>query len=291
MKKINELKIVFFGTGPLAESALTTLIESGISISYLITKPDRPVGRKQEIESPHIKHIAESFGIPTLQPESIKKEIPAELLVEEFDLFIVASYGNLIPDAVLDIPIFGTLNIHPSLLPLYRGPTPIETALKNGDKTFGISIMFLDDKVDHGPILAQKVLYAFDEIQEGVSEDFERLAGVYGASMLVDGLLEDFVGGAISVAPQDHALATFTKKFTKEDGLVSLSDSPEHMMNVYRACTPWPGCYFIHTHHDTQIRVKINEMKYIEQVPTITIVTPEGKKQMSWKSFQNGYMK
>lgn len=291
MKKINELKIVFFGTGPLAESALTTLIESGVPIAYVITKRDKPVGRKQEIESPHIKHIAESFGIPVLQPTSIKKEIPVELLVEDFDLFIVASYGNIIPDAVLDIPVFGTLNIHPSLLPLYRGPTPIESALKNGDSALGISIMFLDDKVDHGPILAQKVLYVFDEMKEAISEDFERLSGVYGASMLVDGLLEDFTSGAISIVEQDHERATFTKKFTKEDGLVSLSDSPEHIMNVYRACTPWPGCYFVHTHRDAQIRVKINEMKYIDQVPTITIVTPEGKKHMSWESFKNGYMK
>jgi methionyl-tRNA formyltransferase len=291
MKQNSELKIVFFGTGPLAESALTTFLDSGLPIQYVVTKPDSKVGRKQILTSPHIKNIAESFGIPVLQPASLKINTPAELTAEEFDVFIVASYGNIIPEAILDIPAFGTLNIHPSLLPLYRGPTPIETALYNQDKVLGVSIMFLDNEIDHGPILKQEIYYSFEEMKDATTTDFERLAGVYGASLLLDGLLNDYVTGAISVVEQDHSKATFTKKFNKETGLVRLQDDIEHIHAVYRACTPWPGCYFIHRHEEKDIRVKISEMKYSEGIPVITKVIPESKKEMSYESFKNGFIK
>jgi methionyl-tRNA formyltransferase len=289
MKKISDLKIVFFGTGPLAESALTTLVQGGIPISLLVTKADSLVGRKQLLTSPHIVSIASSLGIAVIQPKSLRRDVPIELLEGDFDLAIVASYGNILPEAILDIPLYGTLNIHPSLLPLYRGPTPIESALRNGDPTLGISIMFLDMEVDHGPILAQKVYYDFDEVESGVSTDFEYMAGAYGAAMLVDGLLQDFVSGAVSVTEQDHSRATFTRKFTKEDGQITLDEDIHHIWNVYRACTPWPGCYFMHTHNDRELRIKISEMQYVEGAPAITKVVPEGKNEMSWESFQNGY--
>jgi methionyl-tRNA formyltransferase len=289
MKKISDLTIVFFGTGPLAESALTTLVEGGIPISLLVTKADSPVGRKQVLTSPHIVSIAASLGIPVIQPKSLRRDIPLELLEGTIDLAIVASYGNILPEPVLDIPLYGTLNIHPSLLPLYRGPTPIESALLRGDGALGISIMFLDMEVDHGPLLAQKVYYDFAEVESGVSTDFEYMAGAYGAAMLVDGLLEDFISGAVSVTEQDHSRATFTRKFIKEDGLVNLNDDMTHIWNVYRACTPWPGCYFIHIHNGKELRIKISEMQYTGGTPTITKVIPEGKNEMSYQSFQNGY--
>jgi methionyl-tRNA formyltransferase len=292
MKKIHDLKIAFFGTGPLAESALITLTALGIKPLLLVTKKDMPVGRSQEITPPLIKKIAEELGITVTQPASLKNlEENSPLLTEDFDLFIVASYGNIIPGKILDIPLFGTLNIHPSYLPQYRGPTPLETALIEGDKDMGITIMVLDELVDHGPILTQKHFDYFSLMKDATILDFEKLAGTVGAEMLASSL-EAFITGGISVVEQNHENATFTKKLDKETGLVNLEkDSLEKVYHLWRACTPWPSVYFFFEHKDKKIRVKITEMKNDEEGIRISKVIPEGKKEMSYESFLNGYKK
>jgi methionyl-tRNA formyltransferase len=291
MKEINQLKVVLYGTGPLAESLLVTLVEGGLTPKLLVTKPDSKVGRSQKLQSPTIKHLADVYHIPVIQPVTLKGKVSEELQNNDFDIGIVASYGMILPDNVLAIPDLGTLNVHPSLLPLYRGPTPIESALIAGEDNLGISIMFLDDQIDHGPILLQNSYPDFSEITDGTSEVFEKLAGVRGGVMLLSEVLSPFYHGALVAKEQDHSRATFTKKLSKENGLVSLTDSTDKIYNVWRACTPWPGCYFMHSHNGKDLRIKITEMQKSEDLISITKVVPEGKKEMDFESFKNGYLK
>jgi methionyl-tRNA formyltransferase len=290
MKSINELNIVMYGTGALAEQALLTMQQANIVPKILITKPDAAVGRSRAKTPPNIAIIAKSFGIHVLQPNKLQD---ISHILEEFDLDIgiVASYGKILPQDVLDIPIYGTLNIHPSLLPKYRGPTPIETALTSGDNEFGVSIMFLDSQVDHGPVLYQKEFDDFEKLPDATLDTFEKLAGIYGASMLVTSVLEPFIHGAITAKEQDHENATYTRKFSKEDGKVDIeNDSLDKILQVYRATTSWPGCYFLHMHKGSYIRVKISKMTKEGEDITITHVVPEGRKEMSWESFKNGFV-
>lgn len=290
MKKINTLRIAFFGTGPLAEEALVASIEKGLVPALVVTKEDAPIGRHQSITPPSIKIIATAYGIPVFQKKQGDLWENSPLYDETpFDLFIVASYGVIIREQELDLPLYGVLNIHPSLLPQYRGPTPIETALYNNDKTMGITIMALDTEVDHGPIVVQRSYDILSEYKEETALFFEAKAGALGMELLYE-ILPSFISGAISVEEQNHKEATYTKKFTKEMGLVDIvKDSRERIMAVYRSCTPWPGCYFMFMHNGRALRIKITEMAYIEGVPTIMKVIPEGKKEMSFAAFKNGY--
>ena len=147
----------FFGTGALAESVLSALVQAGYLPSLVITKPDSLQGRHMQLTAPHIKTWATMKGIEVFQPETLKDlALDSPLHTQKFDVFIVASYGKIIPDAILSIPTHGALNVHPSLLPKYRGPSPIESVLLDGDMTTGVSIMKLDEQMDHGPILAKE---------------------------------------------------------------------------------------------------------------------------------------
>jgi methionyl-tRNA formyltransferase len=151
--------------------------------------------------------------------------------------------------------------------------------------------MFLDDQIDHGPILLQNSYPDFAELPDATSEIFEKLAGVRGGVMLLSEVLLPFTRGTLTAEEQDHTKATFTKKFTKETGLVSLDDDIKKIHSVFRACSPWPGCYFIHNHKGKELRVKITEMATEEGNTLIKKVVPEGKSEMDFESFKNGYIK
>ena len=296
MLEKKDIKICFFGTGPLAESALMTLIDGGCTPKLLITKPDSKQGKSKDLLPPNIVHIAKLYNINIFQPSSLKKISEEEfnnLVESDFDISIVASYGNIIPVKILDIPAFGTINIHPSLLPKYRGPTPIESALLNNEEVLGISIMFLDEQVDHGPLLIQKEFSDFKEFPDYTVEQFERLAGDKGAQILLEEVLMELMIGGIQALEQDESEATYTRKLTKEDGLVDLEiDSIEKTFSIYRACTPWPSCYFMCLHNDKKLRVKISKMS-VGNDGTIDIekVIPEGKREMDYQSFKRSYIK
>lgn len=292
MKK--NISFAFFGTGALAESVLASLVRNGYTPSLIITKPDSLQGRHLQLTPPHIKVWAEMKGIPVSQPQKLDNTFYQELRIKNFDLFIVGSYGKIIPDNIVNMPKYGTLNIHPSLLPKYRGPSPIESALLNGETMLGVSIMKLDAEMDHGPILVQT---AFPIDAEATSGTLEVTCGQFGGDLLVQ-VLEPYINGTLIPKEQDHSKATFCKKMTKEIGEIKITDEAKDVRIAFRALSPWPGLYFFIEHKGKQIRVKITDVDMFIPVANgdttkdvVTSVIPEGKKEMSWESFENGYLK
>lgn len=288
-----EITYVFFGTGALAESVLAALVNEGYMPTLLVTKPDSQQGRHMQLTAPHIKTWAQMKGIEVFQPESLKAlSTDSPLHCKKFDLYIVASYGKIIPDAILNLPTHGTLNVHPSLLPKYRGPSPIETSLLDGDMTTGVTIIKLDSEMDHGPILAQTSLTISPYANAGT---LEVTCGQIGGELLVS-LLPHYIDGVLILKEQEHDKATICKKITKELGVVQLDDDIDIVRRKFRALTPWPTLYFFINHHGIQMRVKINDIELVEEKESrkaedyILVVTPEGKKQMDWESFRRGYM-
>lgn len=283
----------FFGTGALAESVLAELYRNGYIPALIVTKPDAPQGRHMILTEPHIKTWAKLKGIEVFQPESLKT-LPdsSPLHTHSFDFFVVASYGKIIPDDILSLPAHGVLNVHPSLLPKYRGPSPLESVLLNGDPKTGVSIMKLDSEMDHGPILAQN---EFTISPESTAGTLEVTCGQVGGEMLVQ-CLPHYLEGTLIPKEQNHGEATICKKITKELGLITLSDDIREVRRKYRALTPWPGIYFFTKHGDKDIRVKINGLDLVNDKETTNVteyilsVTPEGKKQMDFESFKRGYL-
>ncbi|MCF7843659.1 methionyl-tRNA formyltransferase [Candidatus Gracilibacteria bacterium] len=288
------ISFAFFGTGPLAESVLASLVRGGYIPKLIVTKPDSPSGRHMQLTSPHIKVWGEMKGINVFQPESLKDILSGSPLHGDFDIFIIASYGKLIPDSILSIPKHGTLNVHPSLLPLYRGPSPIESVLLDGYITTGVTIIKLDNEMDHGPILVQN---AFDIDPEITAGKMEVLCGQIGGDLLVQ-VLPSYIDGTLKLKEQDHSKATFCKKITKDMGEVTLVTSAIVVRRKFRSLSPWPGIFFFTKHHDKQIRVKIADVDLVTPIEitemageVIKSVIPEGKSEMDWESFKRGYMK
>jgi methionyl-tRNA formyltransferase len=283
----------FFGTGALAESVLAELYRNGYIPALVVTKPDAPQGRHMVLTEPYIKTWAKIKGVDVFQPESLKA-LPTDssLHTRSFDFFVVASYGKIIPDDILNLPTHGVLNVHPSLLPKYRGPSPLESVLLSGDMTTGVSIMKLDSEMDHGPILIQN---AFTISPEATAGTLEVMCGQIGGEMLVQ-CLPHYLDGTLVPKEQNHEEATICKKITKELGLVTLADDIREVRRKYRALTPWPGIYFFISHGGKDIRVKINALDLVNDKETTVVtdyilsVTPEGKKQMDFESFRRGYL-
>jgi methionyl-tRNA formyltransferase len=288
-----KISYAFFGTGALAESVLASLYKAGFVPSLVVTKPDSLQGRHMQLTEPYIKTWAKLKDIEVFQPESLK-ELPTDspLHVKQFDVFIVASYGKIIPEAILNLAKHGALNVHPSLLPLYRGPSPIESALLSGDMTTGVTIIKLDAEMDHGPILVQSAFTISPYANAGT---LEVSAGQLGGEQLVS-VLPHYLDGTLVPKEQDHSKATICKKVTKDLGLIHLDDDIDIVRRKFRALTPWPALYFFITHDGKDMRVKINDIELVEEKESryaqdyILTVTPEGKKQMDFESFKRGYM-
>ncbi len=288
------LSYAFFGTGALAESVLASLVRDGYIPKVIITKPDTMQGRHMHLTAPHIKTWGEMKGIQVFQPESLK-DIPSNspLHSENFDLFIVASYGKIIPESILTLPKKGTLNVHPSLLPLYRGPSPIESVLLDGHITTGVTIIKLDNEMDHGPVLTQTAFVIPEDITSG---KLEVLCGQTGGELLVQ-VLPSYLDGNLIPKEQDHNKATICKKITKDLGEITLETSALETRKKFKALTPWPSLYFFYNHANKNIRVKITSIditthltEALHAKDIILTVIPEGKKEMDWESFKRGYM-
>lgn len=278
-------KFIFFGTDDFSIEVLKVLLENGYKPDYCITQPDRPKGRNLVLTPPQIKTFCEKEKIKVLQFEKLNtEEIPA------VDFYIVASYGKIISKEVLDKAKLGALNVHPSLLPKYRGATPIESAILNNDKNTGVTIMLMDEKMDHGPIVSQKEV-RFDE-WSNKTEVRNKLATIGGESLL--NAIKNIEN--LETKEQDHSKATFTKMTKKSDGEILETDFELKKWLKFLAYNPWPGTFFFiypeqSRETDKKIRVKITDAKFDGEKFEILKVIPEGKKEMNFESFKNGYLK
>lgn len=284
---MNSLNFAFFGTSELSVKVLGILIKNGYTPDLVITAPDKPKGRKMILTSPPVKVFAQKHNLKIIQPEKL---ITSALDIEcpsGFDLFIVASYGKIIPKSILDIPKFGALNVHPSLLPKFRGPSPIQSFILSEEEKTGVTIMLMDAKIDNGPILASQKLKV--ESQKLNAKELEEKLAELGGQMLVE-VIPKWVNGEIKPTEQNHSQATFTKKISKEDGLVDIEkDSPEIIYRKFLAFQPWPGIYYFTEKGGRKIRVIITDMELSETGELrIKKVKPEGKKEMDYKDFLKG---
>jgi methionyl-tRNA formyltransferase len=235
------MKIVFMGTPEFASTALERLIASPHQVALAITQPDRPKGRGQKLEPPPVKVLALAHGIPVLQPRSVRREDIASAIREtSADAIIVAAFGQILPREVLEATRLGCLNIHPSLLPAWRGAAPIQRCLLEGASDTGVTIMQLDEAMDHGPIIAQQ---SIEILADDDARSLADMLSVLGADMLVRVLDEAEKEGRIESVPQDHALATLAPAIKKEEGLIPWTDPTERIMYRLRAMTPWPGAF------------------------------------------------
>jgi len=264
--KTNKATIVFFGTPEFAVPSLKALIDNGYHVVAVVTNPDKPIGRKQVITPSPVKELAKKHGIPVLQPEKLDANYKLQTINYKPDIFIIASYGKIIPKDVLAIPKHGTLNVHPSLLPKYRGPSPIQAAILKGEEKTGVTIMLTDEKMDHGPILAQKALENVRFSAEGgkvqsskFNELYEALAKL-GAELLVE-TLPKWLAGEITPEEQDHAKATYTKILKKEDGKIDWEHSAEEIERKIRAFEVWPGSWSMARIRGKNTRIKVIEAK------------------------------
>jgi methionyl-tRNA formyltransferase len=228
--------LIFFGSDDFSLAALEALYQAGWPIEAVVTKPDSTAGRGRKLTSPVTKVWAEEHSIPVLQPEKLSDAEP-KLNNFRVQLGVVASYGKIIPDSVFDLFPLGLINVHPSLLPKYRGPSPIEAAILNGDSQSGVSIMLLNPEMDAGPIFAQINLPLSGK--ETQPELYDQL-GKRGAELLID-VLPAIVSEELKPQPQDENLVSFTKLIQKSDGQIDWSQPAEQIEREIRAYLGWPG--------------------------------------------------
>jgi methionyl-tRNA formyltransferase len=233
------MRIIFLGTPDFAAIPLEALAQDPrFQVVGVVTQPDRPAGRSRELQPPPVKQAAQRVGIPVLQPETLRDPAVVEQLAAwRPDVGVVAAYGEILRKNVLDLPPLGYLNIHPSLLPRYRGPTPVHAAILNGDSETGVTVILLDAKMDSGPILAQRrVPLPPDARTQPLTNALFRL----GAELLVE-VLPQYAAGALTPMPQNDQEATYCKMLQKSDGVIDWSAPAERIERMTRAYDPWPG--------------------------------------------------
>jgi methionyl-tRNA formyltransferase len=232
---------------------------------------------------PPVKVWAEKNNIPCLQPEDLHEAAFLEKLARvKAKLFVVVAYGKIIPKEVLGIPEKGSLNIHYSLLPKYRGASPIESAILNDDRHTGVSILLLDEKMDHGPIVAEVPVDVPYWPPTGL--ELRDWCNKAGAKLLAE-TIPLWVSGKITAHEQDHTKATRASKISKEDGLIDLAGDPYKNFLKIQAYAGWPGTYFFVERNGKKTRVLVKEAKFVDGKLEIVRVIPEGKKEMSYNEF------
>ncbi|MEX0651922.1 MAG: methionyl-tRNA formyltransferase [Candidatus Paceibacterota bacterium] len=274
--------IVFFGTSHVSVVVLEELKKSGFLPQLIVTAPDTKQGRKMVLTAPEAKLWAQENDIPVLQPEKITLEVIADIAGRapqgEWDLFIIAAYGKLLPKEFLDLPTFEVINVHPSLLPRLRGANPIRGAILADEKEVGVSIMLVDEEMDHGPVLAQKVIPTQKWPMRGA--ELDALLAHAGGVLLTE-TIPQWINGVVTPQEQKHEDATHTKKVVKEDGLIDLQGDPYQNLLKIRAYEGWPGTYFF----KNETRIKITDAEIKDGALNILRVIPEGKKEMPYAVF------
>lgn len=303
-------RIVFMGTASFSLAVLKMLIEEDYNIVGVVTQPDRYVGRKKVLTMPDVKVEALKYDIPVIQPARIKEDYQ-EVADLKPDLIITAAYGQIVPQAVLDIPRLGCINVHASLLPLYRGGAPVHQAIIDGQEKTGVTIMYMVKKMDAGDMIAQKETPILEEDTVGIL--YDRLSDL-GAKLLKE-TLPDILKGTNQRIPQDENLVTYAPTLSREDERLDWNMSARQVYNKVRGTNPWPGSYTTyqgktvkiwagqvhqcenamkhHAHQDNGTIVKIFKdaigVKVNDGVYLITELQLEGKKRMSVKDYLNGH--
>lgn len=302
------MRLVFCGTPQFAVPTLKTLLEAGHDIPLVVTQPDRPSGRGMQLVAPPVKQAALSAGLSVIQPEKIKKneEFRAQLEAIHPDAIIVVAYGRIIPKWMLDLPRYGNLNLHASLLPKYRGAAPIQWAVANGEPVTGSTTMRIDEGLDTGDMLLQRELVI---APDQTAEDIFPLLAAMGAPLMAE-TLEGLEAGTITPKKQDDTQATLAPILKREDGQVDFTRTAMEIYNRWRGFQPWPGAYTsfrgkkLVLHHmmpmelrgeesmPAQVLVEHNRL-FIDCGGNgrleIFEVQPEGKKRMPAADFLHGY--
>jgi methionyl-tRNA formyltransferase len=235
-----EVRTVFMGTPQFAVTILTSLLQSSYPVLAVYTQPDKPAGRGRPVVLSPVKQLALERQIPVIQPETLKSNEAVEKLASfQPELIIVAAFGSILPAEVLSLPKFACLNVHPSLLPRHRGPSPVASTILCGDEITGVTIMLMDAGMDTGPILAQgKVGISFMNTTGSLSP---KLAGA-GAKLLLE-TLPKWLGGELKPRAQDESQATYSKLITSKDAEIDWHLSAVELWRRVRAYNPWPSCY------------------------------------------------
>lgn len=274
------MKIAFFGTPEIASIVLEELKLVNIIPNLIITNPDAPVGRKQILTPPPVKIWGQNNNLSVIQPNSLKDStsIP-DLTRSDWDLFIVVAYGKIIPSWLLAKPKYGTINVHPSLLPKLRGASPIRSAILNDIQKTGVTIMLMDEKLDHGPILYQEETPIGSENWPISGEALDKIMAHQGGKMLAK-IIPKYTAGEITPISQNHQEATFCTKISKDMSELKINpyDLPEgkeayQILLKIRAFAGWPETFFIHEGK----RFKIKQADIVDNKLRITRVVPEGK--------------
>lgn len=295
-------KIVFMGTPDFAVPTLQALIQHHDVIG-VVTQPDRPAGRKNQIKQSPVKEVALAAGIPIFQPKRIRKpEAIEELSQWDANLYIVAAFGQILPQTVLDIPKHGSINVHASLLPRWRGAAPIQAAIRAGDDETGITIMLIDAGLDTGDMLSKRAVTI--ESDETAQTLHDKLAAI-GGELLIE-TLPKYLSGDIQPQKQDESLVTYAPQIKKEEGEIDWSQSAVSIERLVRAFTPWPGTFTFWNGKQLKIHSGINTEWRAPQGQVVEIngqiaigtgegayypeeVQLEGKKRMAIGDFANGY--
>lgn len=303
-------RIVFMGTASFSLAVLQMLLENQYHVVGVVTQPDRYVGRKKVLTMPDVKVEALKYDIPVIQPVRIKEDYQAILDLQP-DLIITAAYGQIIPQALLDAPRLGCVNVHASLLPLYRGGAPVHQAIIDGQEKTGVTIMYMVKKMDAGDIISQKETPILQDDTVGIL--YDRLSDL-GAKLLKE-TLPDILKGTNQRIPQDESLVTYAPTLSREDERIDWNLSVKQVYNKVRGTNPWPGSYTTyqgktvkiwagqvhqcenaikhHAHQDNGTIVKIFKdaigVKVNDGVYLITELQIEGKKRMSVKDYLNGH--
>lgn len=298
MENAPQPNFVFFGTPEFAADVLEKLLNRGIVPKAVVCNPDRPVGRKKILTPPAVKLLVlehqlqdPTLDIAILQPETLDGQFIEQLKAFEPDVFLIAAFAKLVKQDILDIPKHGTIGVHPSLLPDYRGASPMQTTLLDGKDITGVTLFLIDEKMDHGPIIAQETVQIGTMNYVMLAKKMSEIGGE-----LVAKILPDFLAGRITPQEQDHDKATFTKKFTSEDGFIDIHDIERAQLEggdvaiaierKIRALNPEPGTWTMAPalcgmHFGKEKRVKLLEADVsMENTLILKKVQIEGKQPL-----------
>ena len=273
---------VFFGTPELSVCVLDALEVCGQLPALIVTAPPKPQGRGLTITPTPVALWAAEHTIDVVTPERLDDAFVQMLGNSDWDVFVVAMYAKLLPQSVLTLPRRGTLNVHPSLLPKFRGPSPVLSAILADERIGGVTIMQLTEKMDAGPIVAQARIEIDEDTGDGgwppKGSEFEKFLATEGGNLLAE-TLEPWIAGDVPAEPQDEAAATYTKKFSPEDALIDPSGDPRTELLKIRAFDKSPRAHFFHNGK----RIIVTDAAIVDSKLKILRVIPEGKQETDWK--------